>query len=51
MTKKKIEIEVDTIGLSGCTGKDIIEQIQNLEPRIYLQKTRWSIFSRTYKTL
>lgn len=31
MTKKKIEIEVDTISLSDCTGKDIIEQIQNLE--------------------
>ncbi len=31
MTKKEIHVEVDTIDLSGSTGKEIIELIQNLE--------------------
>jgi len=31
MTKKEIHVEVDTLDLSGSTGKEIIELIQNLE--------------------
>ena len=31
MTKKQIQVEVDTIDLNCCTGKDIIEAVQELE--------------------
>lgn len=31
MTKKEIRVEVDTIDLSGSTGKEIIALIQDLE--------------------